>query len=184
MADAQKPADKISGNMTGGACRCAPDETHARPPGWRVGRRVRCVAAHPHARTHAPTRPAALCVYSCLFMRFAWAVQARAADTHASLCRSVMRYPRTAAANSPRRIAQPRNYLLFACHASNECVQARALRPRRSLAKPDAPFCSCAAVQLPALVQVVARAARAAAAGQGKQLRRLLRTRMNCTVIK
>jgi hypothetical protein len=35
---------------------------------------------------------AALCVYSCLFMRFAWAVQ-------------------------------PRNYLLFACHASNECVQ-------------------------------------------------------------
>ena len=35
-----------------------------------------------------------LCVYSALFMRFAWAVQ-------------------------------PRNYLLFACHASNECVQAR-----------------------------------------------------------
>jgi hypothetical protein len=90
MADAQKPADKISGNMTGGACRCAPDETHARPPGWRVGRRVRCVAAHPHARTHAPTRPAALCVYSCLFMRFAWAVQARSSsiamsERHATL---------------------------------------------------------------------------------------------------
>jgi hypothetical protein len=40
---------------------------------------------------------AALCVYSCLFMRFAWMVQ-------------------------------PRNYLLFACHASNECVQVRANR--------------------------------------------------------
>ncbi|GMN56796.1 hypothetical protein TIFTF001_025907 [Ficus carica] len=35
---------------------------------------------------------AAMCVYSCLFMRFAWMVQ-------------------------------PRNYLLLACHASNETVQ-------------------------------------------------------------
>lgn len=35
-----------------------------------------------------------LCVYSALFMRFAWVVQ-------------------------------PRNMLLFACHASNECVQVR-----------------------------------------------------------
>nr|GMC97947.1 mitochondrial pyruvate carrier 1-like [Ipomoea batatas]GME01853.1 mitochondrial pyruvate carrier 1-like [Ipomoea batatas] len=34
----------------------------------------------------------AMCVYSALFMRFAWMVQ-------------------------------PRNYLLLACHASNECVQ-------------------------------------------------------------
>jgi len=34
----------------------------------------------------------AMCVYSCLFMRFAWMVQ-------------------------------PRNYLLLACHASNETVQ-------------------------------------------------------------
>eukprot|EP00899_Mesostigma_viride_P029148 jgi/Mesvir1/9418/Mv01520-RA.1 len=34
----------------------------------------------------------ALCVYSGLFMRFAWMVQ-------------------------------PRNYILLACHASNECVQ-------------------------------------------------------------
>jgi hypothetical protein len=33
-----------------------------------------------------------MCVYSCLFMRFAWMVQ-------------------------------PRNYLLLACHASNETVQ-------------------------------------------------------------
>ena len=33
-----------------------------------------------------------MCVYSCLFMRFAWMVQ-------------------------------PRNYLLLACHASNESVQ-------------------------------------------------------------
>lgn len=36
--------------------------------------------------------PAAMCIYSCLFMRFAWMVQ-------------------------------PRNYLLLACHASNETVQ-------------------------------------------------------------
>lgn len=35
---------------------------------------------------------AAMCVYSCLFMRFAWMVK-------------------------------PRNYLLLACHASNETVQ-------------------------------------------------------------
>mmetsp|Transcript_71505 Transcript_71505/g.225822 ORF Transcript_71505/g.225822 Transcript_71505/m.225822 type:complete len:138 (+) Transcript_71505:179-592(+) len=49
--DMKKPAEAISGNMTG-----------------------------------------VLCVYSCLFMRFAWVVQ-------------------------------PRNYLLLACHASNECVQ-------------------------------------------------------------
>jgi hypothetical protein len=33
-----------------------------------------------------------MCIYSCLFMRFAWMVQ-------------------------------PRNYLLLACHASNETVQ-------------------------------------------------------------
>jgi hypothetical protein len=33
-----------------------------------------------------------MCIYSCLFMRFAWMVQ-------------------------------PRNYLLLACHASNEVVQ-------------------------------------------------------------
>eukprot|EP00887_Chlorella_sp_A99_P002284 scaffold10.g2284.t1 len=51
LADTKKPADLISGNMTG-----------------------------------------AMCVYSLLFMRFAWMIQ-------------------------------PRNYLLFACHASNECVQ-------------------------------------------------------------
>ena len=39
----------------------------------------------------------ALCVYSLLFMRFAWEVQ-------------------------------PRNYLLLACHACNEAVQANNLR--------------------------------------------------------
>lgn len=39
----------------------------------------------------------ALCVYSLLFMRFAWMVQ-------------------------------PRNYLLLACHACNETVQANNLR--------------------------------------------------------
>ncbi|GAU18023.1 hypothetical protein TSUD_51330, partial [Trifolium subterraneum] len=51
LADINKPAEMISGNMTG-----------------------------------------AMCVYSALFMRFAWMVQ-------------------------------PRNYLLLACHASNETVQ-------------------------------------------------------------
>ncbi|KAL4422362.1 hypothetical protein ABPG75_008559 [Micractinium tetrahymenae] len=39
----------------------------------------------------------AMCVYSALFMRFAWAIQ-------------------------------PRNYLLFACHASNEVVQLNQMR--------------------------------------------------------
>lgn len=39
-----------------------------------------------------PFRFIAMCVYSALFMRFAWMVQ-------------------------------PRNYLLLACHASNETVQ-------------------------------------------------------------
>lgn len=38
-----------------------------------------------------------MCVYSALFMRFAWAIQ-------------------------------PRNYLLFACHLSNEAVQLNQLR--------------------------------------------------------
>ncbi|KAF8061126.1 MPC1 [Scenedesmus sp. PABB004] len=40
----------------------------------------------------SPNMTSAMCVYSCLFMRFAWMVQ-------------------------------PRNYLLLACHASNETVQ-------------------------------------------------------------
>ena len=38
-----------------------------------------------------------MCVYSLLFMRFAWAIN-------------------------------PRNYLLFACHASNEAVQLNQMR--------------------------------------------------------
>lgn len=38
-----------------------------------------------------------MCVYSLLFMRFAWMIQ-------------------------------PRNYLLLACHASNECVQLNQMR--------------------------------------------------------
>mmetsp|Transcript_7751 Transcript_7751/g.19246 ORF Transcript_7751/g.19246 Transcript_7751/m.19246 type:complete len:113 (-) Transcript_7751:70-408(-) len=40
----------------------------------------------------SPNMTGVMCVYSCLFMRFAWMVQ-------------------------------PRNYLLLACHASNETVQ-------------------------------------------------------------
>jgi hypothetical protein len=38
-----------------------------------------------------------MCVYSLLFMRFAWEIR-------------------------------PRNYILLACHASNECVQLNQLR--------------------------------------------------------
>ncbi len=45
---------------------------------------------------------AAMCVYSMLFMRFAWAIQ-------------------------------PRNYLLFACHASNEVVQLNQMRRRATV---------------------------------------------------
>lgn len=45
----------------------------------------------------SPNMTSALCVYSLLFMRFAWEVQ-------------------------------PRNYLLFACHACNEVVHANNLR--------------------------------------------------------
>ena len=56
IADSQKPAERISPNMT-----------------------------------------AAMCIYSLLFMRFAWAIQ-------------------------------PRNYILFACHASNEAVQLNQMR--------------------------------------------------------
>ena len=56
LADSQKPAERISPNMT-----------------------------------------AAMCVYSLLFMRFAWAIQ-------------------------------PRNYILFACHLSNEAVQLNQMR--------------------------------------------------------
>eukprot|EP00878_Enallax_costatus_P003176 GHUV01003376.1.p1 GENE.GHUV01003376.1~~GHUV01003376.1.p1 ORF type:complete len:131 (+),score=9.65 GHUV01003376.1:189-581(+) len=40
----------------------------------------------------SPNMTTAMCIYSCLFMRFAWMVK-------------------------------PRNYLLLACHASNETVQ-------------------------------------------------------------
>lgn len=50
--------------------------------------------------TLSPSRPpayAAMCVYSMLFMRFAWMIQ-------------------------------PRNYLLLACHASNEAVQLNQMR--------------------------------------------------------
>lgn len=38
-----------------------------------------------------------MCVYSLLFMRFAWEIR-------------------------------PRNYILLACHASNECVQLNQMR--------------------------------------------------------
>uniref|UniRef100_A0A061RKJ4 Mitochondrial pyruvate carrier n=1 Tax=Tetraselmis sp. GSL018 TaxID=582737 RepID=A0A061RKJ4_9CHLO len=47
--------------------------------------------------TISPRMTGVMCVYSALFMRFAWAIQ-------------------------------PRNYLLFACHASNEVAQLNQLR--------------------------------------------------------
>lgn len=53
----------------------------------------------PHFFTPQPQqkKKTAMCVYSCLFMRFAWEIQ-------------------------------PRNYILLACHASNECVQLNQMR--------------------------------------------------------
>ncbi len=59
-------------------------------------------APHPPTlHTHTPSAfspsPLAMCVYSLLFMRFAWEIQ-------------------------------PRNYILLACHASNEVVQLNQLR--------------------------------------------------------
>ena len=45
----------------------------------------------------SPNTTGVLCVYSVLFMRFAWVIQ-------------------------------PRNYLLFSCHASNEGVQLNQMR--------------------------------------------------------
>jgi mitochondrial pyruvate carrier 1 len=45
----------------------------------------------------SPNMTGAMCVYSLLFMRFAWMIQ-------------------------------PRNYILFACHASNEVVQMNQMR--------------------------------------------------------
>lgn len=45
----------------------------------------------------SPNMTAAMCIYSLLFMRFAWAIQ-------------------------------PRNYILFACHLSNEAVQLNQMR--------------------------------------------------------
>lgn len=55
----------------------------------------------------------AMCIYSLLFMRFAWAIQ-------------------------------PRNYLLFACHVSNECVQLNQMR-RWASVQPWAQVSCCAA---------------------------------------
>ncbi len=51
-----------------------------------------CITASNTLTSHAMPCSAAMCIYSGLFMRFAWMVQ-------------------------------PRNYLLLACHASNEAVQ-------------------------------------------------------------
>jgi hypothetical protein len=80
----------ISGNMTAGAgaqrsaggCHCI-----AHPP---LPRPTPCITEI--TPTLLAPAAAAMCVYSALFMRFAWMVQ-------------------------------PRNYLLLACHASNETVQ-------------------------------------------------------------
>mmetsp|Transcript_1594 Transcript_1594/g.3607 ORF Transcript_1594/g.3607 Transcript_1594/m.3607 type:complete len:142 (-) Transcript_1594:72-497(-) len=47
--------------------------------------------------TISPKMTGVLCMYSALFMRFAWVIS-------------------------------PRNYILFACHVSNECVQLNQMR--------------------------------------------------------
>lgn len=56
----------------------------------------------------SPNMTAAMCVYSLLFMRFAWMIQ-------------------------------PRNYILFACHASNEAVQMNQMRRYLELQRSVAP---------------------------------------------
>jgi len=99
MADAKKPAETISGNMTGGAPR---DTRFAQPPLRLLARGC--------ARwwlTHA-RRTTALCVYSCLFMRFAWAVQVRAPAARPALApRSLAPYLTAAAPRAaPRAAAQ------------------------------------------------------------------------------
>lgn len=77
LVDTQKPPEMISGNMTSGR-KFVLNWTST----WND------IGPHPSP----PSGVAAMCVYSALFMRFAWMVQ-------------------------------PRNYLLLACHASNESVQ-------------------------------------------------------------
>jgi len=77
----KKPPEMISGNMTGGLSI--------------ISFRKKCWNLFPvDCLLHLlfVVNAAAMCIYSLLFMRFAWMVQ-------------------------------PRNYLLFACHASNETVQ-------------------------------------------------------------
>lgn len=75
-----------------------------------------------------------MCIYSCLFMRFAWMVQ-------------------------------PRNYLLLACHASNETVQLYQLsRWYRWSTSEEGQAAAAAAAQDAA----AATAAAAAAGGGGK----------------
>jgi mitochondrial pyruvate carrier 1 len=77
--DMNKPPEMISGNMTAG--------------GWKQNNRLLFGIIYPmYTNQIVASFAAAMCVYSGLFMRFAWMVQ-------------------------------PRNYLLLACHASNESVQ-------------------------------------------------------------
>ncbi|KAL4282948.1 hypothetical protein GQ457_16G031620 [Hibiscus cannabinus] len=75
LVDMKKPPEMISGNMTTGEKYSSNDFSWSQDSNYYLI--FRCVA---------------MCIYSALFMRFAWMVQ-------------------------------PRNYLLLACHASNETVQ-------------------------------------------------------------
>lgn len=92
LADMQKSPEIVSAPMTSGTV-LSPRATAAAAgsgvvsPAWCAGTRL-----GPDAVMVARADGLALCIYSGLFMRFAWMVQ-------------------------------PRNYLLLACHASNETVQ-------------------------------------------------------------
>ena len=127
ILDSGKPADKISPNMTGGACssrfstagwdaeqtsaltpslhaRGAPQtsargvsQTSAPTPSWHACARHRWSSQAHITGADATCVWAVLCVYSALFMRFSLAIR-------------------------------PKNYLLFACHATNEVVQLNQLR--------------------------------------------------------
>eukprot|EP00968_Pinguiococcus_pyrenoidosus_P004113 scaffold271_cov252-Pinguiococcus_pyrenoidosus.AAC.8 len=61
----------------------------------------------------SPKMTGVLCVYSLLFMRFAWMVQPSQMLANAG----------TLSDFASQRSFQPRNYLLLACHASNEVAQ-------------------------------------------------------------
>ena len=79
-----------------------------------------------------PVASGTMCLYSALFMRFAWAV----IYFLFKLCKLKVILWLT---NFNVQV-NPRNYLLFSCHAFNECAQLNQLR--RVTSKSTLEFCS------------------------------------------